>query len=230
MSLEIKFITKEQFENSIPEPIPAYKTFPEWFSNLPNSKSKCPFDFVNNINTMLSRQVTSATIKTCPGVKDFLNMGYIIPSWEDFVFRQMPHGELLVNWLNGKCHVTYDAHSESQYVTMPNKPIYGHFGKILTDAKILQKTGAIRSVRYNWIGTVEPNLQMAKRVYEEVKKIESIKNTKRRTKENPVVATFDKRKNNGGKSTKTNGVDMRKKEYRDIPKVGLIRTFLRWIY
>ena len=104
-----------------------------------------------------------------------------------------------------------------------------NFGKILIDAKILQKKGATTSVRYNWIGTIEPNLQMAKRVYEESKKVESIKNTKRRTKENPVV-TFDKRKNNGGKSTKTNGVDMRKKEYRDIPKVGLIRTFLRWIY
>lgn len=106
-----------------------------------------------------------------------------------------------------------------------------NFGKILIDAKILQKTGATKSVRYNWVGTVEPNLQMAKRVYEESKKVESIKNTKRRNNtQKPITVTFDKRKTNGGKSTKTNGVDMRKKEYRDIPKVGLIRQFLRWIY
>jgi hypothetical protein len=67
------------------------------------------------------------------GVTEFLNTGYVIPSWADFIFRENEDGKLIINW--HECffdETSYSSHLGNQYENMPNPPIYGHFGKIFT--------------------------------------------------------------------------------------------------
>ena len=46
----------------------------------------------------LERNRGKVTIKKCPGVQEILKTGYVLRSWEDFVFRE-EDGFLYVNWL-----------------------------------------------------------------------------------------------------------------------------------
>ena len=62
--------------------------------------------------------------------------------------------------------------------------------------------------------------------YTKLRKLKGYYNVKPKVK----APIFDKRIVNGGNSTKLKGIDRRKKEFKDIPKVGLIRRFLRWLY
>lgn len=132
MTLKINFYCNEKYRNRIPEPVEASKSFPKWYSNLPLvSKTKYAIE-KNDIHT-LEIDSSNANIKKCVGITDFLKTGYLIPSWADFVFREQEDGNLYINWVkNYYDEMNYVSHGETQYSTMPNKPIYGHFGKVLT--------------------------------------------------------------------------------------------------
>jgi len=131
MSLKISFKTSKNFEGIIPEPIPAYKCFPEWFSSLPKSTSKCPFAaFGENIYNLQYNPKNG--IGGCLGIQDFLKFGYIIPSWSSFVFREDFDGKLYVNWVGNPVPTNYTIHGSEQFSTMKNPPLYDHFGKIDT--------------------------------------------------------------------------------------------------
>lgn len=136
MSLKINFYADKKLRDSIPEPIPASKMFPSWFSQLPNKKSKCPFGFARNSNQQIDPYTlihdSSLGVKGCPGIHDFLSFGYIIPSWTTFIFREDEQTRLLVNWVDSPYDIDYTAHPSEQFSTLPNKPIYNHFGKIST--------------------------------------------------------------------------------------------------
>jgi len=129
MSLNINFFCDERYRELVPEPIPSYRCFPKWFSQL-EGKQKCPFSLgENKFQIGKSKQ----NIKGCPGIIDTLKFGYIIPSWSEFIFRETDDGKLYVNWIDNSGHQnTYYAHEDHQFHTMPNKPIYGHFGKIVS--------------------------------------------------------------------------------------------------
>ena len=130
MSLKINFYCDEKYKGLIPEPIPSYKHFPEWFSKLPLKEKK--YDIENDDIRQLIRG-NDNNIKKCFGIREFLSTGYIIPSWCEFVFREQEDESLYVNWIGNCCdQIDYHSHPEEQYFTMPNKPIYGHFGKIFT--------------------------------------------------------------------------------------------------
>jgi hypothetical protein len=129
MSLEIQFITKEKNKGIIPEPILADKAFPNWFAEMPKG-SKCPFAFIHEHNPFDIEHNTRKNISGCRGIVDFLKLGYIVPSWDNFVFRQKEDGSLYVNWMYTGEETLYVKHEEHQYETMPNKPMYGHFSKI----------------------------------------------------------------------------------------------------
>jgi len=62
--MEILFECVQDTENSLFEPIPAKKVRPEWFKKLPL--------YIDNFNE------TSETIKKCPAMQDWMNMGYLI--------------------------------------------------------------------------------------------------------------------------------------------------------
>ena len=62
--MEILFECVQDTENSLFEPIPAKKVRPEWFKKLPMD--------VENFDQ------TTDTIKKCPAMQDWMNMGYLI--------------------------------------------------------------------------------------------------------------------------------------------------------
>ena len=134
--MEIKFITNQKFKECIPEPQPAEKLFPEWFAKMDIVRtSKCPFRFKNNRNPMEIEYRRGGgqnnNISGCPGIADYLKFGYIVPAWDNFVFREL-EGGLAVNWTDEYYGSTLGFHNEYQYQTMPedSKPIYKHFTKI----------------------------------------------------------------------------------------------------
>jgi len=134
--VEIKFLTNEKFKECIPEPQPAEKLFPEWFAKMDKVKSKkCPFRFKNKDNpfeiTYQRGGEESNNISGCPGIADYLKFGYIIPAWDNFIFREH-EGGLLINLTDDYYDSTIGFHGEHQYHTMPedSKPIYNHYTKI----------------------------------------------------------------------------------------------------
>lgn len=132
MSLKVDFYCDEKYKDRIYEPIESSKCFPNWFSNLP-LKTKSRYSAVNNNPYELEIARNDLNLKTCPGITDFLKTGYIIPSWCEFIFREQDNGSLHVNWVENYYDSTrYEFHTQDQYETMPNKPIYGHFAKINT--------------------------------------------------------------------------------------------------
>lgn len=130
MSLKINFYCQDQFKGRVPEPIPASKNFPKWFSDLPFFGNDVRYTTKeDNIYEIIVKD--ELNLKRCSGITDFLNVGYQVLSWADFIFREQEDGRLYVNWMeNYYTKTKYISHDESQYSTMTNKPIYGHFGKI----------------------------------------------------------------------------------------------------
>jgi hypothetical protein len=131
MSLKINFYCNEKYQNMLPEPIAASKCFPKWFSDLHLTKNKGYRVNPNNENQILDNP--EKNVKRCLGIQEFLSSGYIIKSWADFIFREKEDGSLYINWMeNYFDEMEYKPHGDQQFYTMPNKPIYGHFGKIHT--------------------------------------------------------------------------------------------------
>jgi hypothetical protein len=130
MSLKIEFITKNYLKDIVSEPIPAYKFFPKWYQELPKKTSKCPFRFDKSPYNI--QYDSKLGIKGCLGIQDFLKVGYIIPSWSNFIFREDINESLYVNWLENPWPNEYVNHEMNQFPSMNNPPIYKHFGKLLT--------------------------------------------------------------------------------------------------
>lgn len=140
MSLKVDFYCDEKYYNCIPEPIEAAKSFPKWFSELPLPKGK-KLKMNNSIHDLVYDN-TDTNVKKCVGITEYLKTGYLIPSWADFVFRELDDGNLYINWVENYFDETkYEVHYDSQYPTLPNKPIYGHFGKINTPWTIKTSRG-----------------------------------------------------------------------------------------
>ena len=137
MSLKIEFITKEMWREVIPTPKPADNFFPEWFSQLDNNrnKSKCPFAWVHGkekpMEIVPNFNQRGINVTSCPGIIDFLKQGYIIPSWDNFFFREKD-GQLLINWTRPEFKPDIKQHLDDQFYTMPNKPQYGAYYKVET--------------------------------------------------------------------------------------------------
>jgi hypothetical protein len=135
MSLQIKFKASKEVEGLVPEPIPAYKCFPEWFSENPikdSHKKRCPFRFSSPDNPFeLIDSSHVPTVRSCPGIIDFLKHGYIIKSWADFVFRETQERNLYINWVNCHTQMKYD-NMVGTFPGLRNPPKYNSFHKILT--------------------------------------------------------------------------------------------------
>ena len=125
--MKIQFYTHEIHRETIPEPVPASKVFPEWYSSI-ELESRPLFEVDGNEIT----RPGGGSIKRCPGVQDIMKTGYILRSWEDFVFRESDNGELFINWLNdASCFETYCGfHDVEQTPNIPNKPLYHGYHKI----------------------------------------------------------------------------------------------------
>jgi hypothetical protein len=112
MSLKISFYTSEENKGLIPEPVPAYKEIPKWFSDLPMpSAKKCPFRFLSEDKKEIGKEINNT--KTCPGIFDFLSSGYIIKSWSTFLFREESEGQIYINWVDSVVKNELTHHSSS---------------------------------------------------------------------------------------------------------------------
>lgn len=141
MSLKVNFYCDEKYHNLIPEPIEASKSFPKWYSELKMPEITKYSTNNNNIFELVIDK-KDANLKKCMGVTEFLKSGYLIKSWADFVFREQDDGSLYINWVeNYYDEINYQPHLDNEYSTLPNKPIYGHFGKIFTPWTIKTSKG-----------------------------------------------------------------------------------------
>jgi len=138
MGLNVHFYAKERYKDIVLEPQPAENMFPEWFARLEKkSTSKCPFAFVyenNPYHIVPKREGQGSNLKGCPGILDFLKQGYVIPAWDNFIFRDDGNGSLVVNWTDECFDTEYKTHGNQQFHTMDQSqlPVYGHWGKIFT--------------------------------------------------------------------------------------------------
>jgi len=127
----IEFFTVDKYKDLIPEPYPASKKFPSWFANteVVTKKSKCPFGFLHNDNKSLQLETN---ITGCPGLIDFLSTGYIVPSWNNFIFRN-DGGRLYINWEHWCFNENYTLHSSENQISGLNEyeqPNYDGFSKL----------------------------------------------------------------------------------------------------
>ena len=91
-SLKVDFYCEEEYQNRVPEPIESSKSFPKWFTELPNLPKHYTFD--GNIYNLKIDESTQ-NIKKCPGIQDFLKTGdfcllYTSPSPRDVEESRMP--------------------------------------------------------------------------------------------------------------------------------------------
>lgn len=126
----IEFYTLDRYNGLVPEPYPAAQKFPSWFSNtdIISKKSKCPFRFLHGD----PREVdTKMNVSRCPGMIDFLSTGYIVPAWNNFLFRN-DDGRLYVNW-QYDLQERYNLHETELQITGftdEEKPNYDGFSKL----------------------------------------------------------------------------------------------------
>lgn len=68
----IEFFTNDDYYTAIPEPVPARSFQPEWYKDM-------------SVKIDDDKDVTkpNITMKTCPGIVDSFQYGYIIPAWCD---------------------------------------------------------------------------------------------------------------------------------------------------
>lgn len=137
---DITFYTIDGYKETIDEPKPCFKNMPKWYvetSNLNHSykRHKCPFvgkggDFPE----------VYSNIKTCPAVFDYLTSGYIIPSWDNFVIRNI-NNSLYMSWQQNAIHTLKPDHIFTTHhnslqsdglVGTDYEPLYGGFHKLLS--------------------------------------------------------------------------------------------------
>lgn len=85
----IEFITANKHVAEMYPPTPAYRSAPDWWRNTPG------FAPENQRRFPHLRLRQDATVKTCPGIGDFLNMGWVLPLWGDFIIEAHEKG---FNW------------------------------------------------------------------------------------------------------------------------------------
>jgi hypothetical protein len=128
----IEFFTYDRNSEMIPEPYPAYKNIPKWFSDTPtiSRASKCPFRYLADNFLQVDKKVN---VKGCPGIIDYVSSGYIVPSWNNFLARN-DNGKLYFNWEHqlGEDYTLHESDTQASGLTEEEKPLYQGFHKIST--------------------------------------------------------------------------------------------------
>tara|TARA_B100000035_G_scaffold302422_1_gene300026 strand:+ start:296 stop:1108 length:813 start_codon:yes stop_codon:yes gene_type:complete len=127
MKENIKFIAASGFSGLVPEPIPTYKQFPEWYSKLETTRGK--FNRSNINPNLVFSEKGGRNASGCPGITDFLKQGYLIPAWCDILIRKTPKGKFVVQQVyDSHLPITlqqqeYKTHDKSQFQTMPDRDL-----------------------------------------------------------------------------------------------------------
>jgi hypothetical protein len=146
---EITFYTVDAYKNTIEEPKPCYKNIPEWYARTSKNNRKsgnCPF------KSMVANPAPKTNIKTCPAIFDYLTTGYIIPSWDNFIFRNIENS-LAVNW-ERDC-----MHEDSAYKIFGTHPTEHQIdGMIKTEEKLLY--GGFHKILSPWFVKTPPGISL----------------------------------------------------------------------
>lgn len=70
---KITFYTAHENLKAIPYPAPAKEFLPDWWKEMPIKANDNKPTIINNV-----------TMRACPGIRDAINLGYILPAWCDF--------------------------------------------------------------------------------------------------------------------------------------------------
>ena len=111
---EVTFFTEfEELKDANP-PVPASEFWPEWFkkqkgpgkwkTEAQSKTGKCPvkhnpettnssLPVFKNLSSEQEDEEEKLTVKSCPGILDVLNYGYIIPLWSDYKVIRFPISE-----------------------------------------------------------------------------------------------------------------------------------------
>lgn len=139
-NLSIQFICEDTYKDTIPLPYSASSKTPSWFTSTPNiDHSKCPFHLLFSGAQDISKKTN---IKTCPAVTDYLNTGYIIPAWTNFMVRRI-QDRLYWSWEHDfltkySCHLRDD---EFSGFTPEQEPKDGVFHKFDSPWRIKTSPG-----------------------------------------------------------------------------------------
>lgn len=112
----VEFITNPIYTDTIPQPIPASKFIPDWFTKMPAR--------ADEKSQLISGNMS---MKSCPGIVDAFRMGYIIPAWCDFTIHLNPSAKntLETQWKDPMIDVfdekvgakyQYDQSEEKQFI------------------------------------------------------------------------------------------------------------------
>jgi hypothetical protein len=82
----IEFVTTQQHVAEMFPPVPAARCVPEWWKKTPGfvPEEKRSFPHL--------RLRRDSTIKSCPGIADYLALGYILPLWADVLISARDDG------------------------------------------------------------------------------------------------------------------------------------------
>jgi hypothetical protein len=107
-SNKVLFIEMEQGLRTIAPPFPAQANKPLWVNEIAPTLAKgLP------AHQLTIKDKTNKTIRTCPGIRDLYESGFIIPAWSDMLFRYDSYsGELNVEFSSNK--FSYHLHSREQ--------------------------------------------------------------------------------------------------------------------
>jgi hypothetical protein len=81
---EIEFVTPAAQIAEMFPPVPAGRMTPQWV------RAMAPYTKKRRFPNLRTRE--EVTMKGCPGVGDYLNLGWIIPLWTDYIFTANPDG------------------------------------------------------------------------------------------------------------------------------------------
>lgn len=81
---KIEFVTDNDRVREFFSPVPAAQAMPEWFRHMR------PFREDRSVQSVRIRK--DATVKMCPGINDYLSLGYILPLWADHLITATDEG------------------------------------------------------------------------------------------------------------------------------------------
>jgi len=81
---EIEFVTPASAIAEMFPPVPAGRLTPKWMRDMP--------PFIEKRRYPKFHIRPESTMKGCPGVGDYLNLGWIVPLWTDYIFTATPDG------------------------------------------------------------------------------------------------------------------------------------------
>lgn len=115
-SSKIEFFTEVKGLADQAPPVPAGKLLPEWYKKIPE------FEGPRVDGSGAKMRGVNTDVKRCPGIRDFIGSGFIIPLWCDYNIDVEPDGSL--NWLAPDGAFKLGSHPVEQLQGMPQEHPY----------------------------------------------------------------------------------------------------------